>query len=91
MYKLKPPANLYIYIFNLFLLNKIATRALADFFSKLSIFRRSFLIFLVVGLLNSTCIIREHRDTIRLLIHETLLIKFNDPNLNRQDTANSRI
>ena len=29
-------------------------------------------------------IIRKHRDTIRLLIHEALLIKFKDPNLNRK-------
>ena len=30
-------------------------------------------------------------DTIRLLIYDALLIKFEDPNLNRQDTGNLRI
>ena len=36
-------------------------------------------------------IVHKHGDIIRLLIHEALLIKFKDPNLNRQDTGNSRI
>ena len=41
----------------------------------------------VVG---NTKILRKHGDTIRLFIHEALLIKFRDPNLNRQDTGNTR-
>ena len=39
----------------------------------------------------NTVIIRKHRHIIRLLIQEALLIKFRDPNLNRQDIGNSRI
>ena len=38
-----------------------------------------------------TTIIRKHNDSVRLLIHEALLIKFKDPNLNRQDTGNAKI
>ena len=41
----------------------------------------------VVG---KTKILRKHSDPIRLFIHEALLIKFRDPNLNRQDTGNTR-
>ena len=41
----------------------------------------------VVG---NTKTLRKHGDTIRLFIHEALLIKFRDPNLNRQDTGNTR-
>ena len=37
--------DIYIYIFKQVLFNKIATRALANFFSKFSIFRMSFLMF----------------------------------------------
>ena len=43
------------------------------------------------NILCNTVIIRKHCDTIRLLIHDALLIKYKDPNLNRQDTGNTRI
>ena len=39
----------------------------------------------------NTVIIGKHGDIVRLLIHEALLIKFKDPNLDRKDTGNSRI
>ena len=39
----------------------------------------------------NTTITRKHNDSVRLLIHEALLIKFKDPNLNRQDTGNAKI
>ena len=42
----------------------------------------------VVG---NTMILQKHSDTIRLFIREGLLIQFRDPNLNRQDTGNTRI
>ena len=41
----------------------------------------------VVG---NTMSLRKHSDTIRLFIHEALLIKFRDPNFNRHDTDNPR-
>ena len=41
----------------------------------------------VVG---NTMILQKHSDTIRLFIHQAFLIKFRDPNLNRQDTGNTR-
>ena len=37
-------------------------------------------------LVNHTEILRKHSDTFRILIHEALHIKFNNPDLNRQDT-----
>ena len=37
----------------------------------------------------NTMILRKHCDTIRLFIHEALLIKFRDPKLNRQDSGNT--
>ena len=43
------------------------------------------------NIVRNTVIIRKHGDSIRLLIHEALLIKFMDPNLNRQGTGNTRI
>ena len=43
------------------------------------------------NIVRNTVIIRKHRDKIRLLIREALLIKFKDPNLNRQDTGNTII
>ena len=43
------------------------------------------------NIVRNTVIIRKHSDAIRLLIHEAFLIKFKDPNLNRQDTGNTRI
>ena len=33
----------------------------------------------------------KHTVSLRLSINEALLIKFRDPNLNRQDTSNTRI
>ena len=39
---------------------------------------------------SNTMILRKHSDTIRLFFHEALLIKFRDPNLNRQDTGNTK-
>ena len=38
-------------------------------------------------LVNHTEILRKHSDTFRMLIHEALHIKFNNPDLNRQDTG----
>ena len=43
------------------------------------------------NIVRNTVIIRKHSDTLRLLIHEELLIKFKDLHLNRQDTGNMRI
>ena len=40
----------------------------------------------VVG---NIAILQKHSDTIRLFIHEVLLIKFKDSNLNRQDRAHT--
>ena len=42
-------------------------------------------------LVNHTEILRKHSDTFRMLIHEALHIKFNNPDLNRQDTRSTRI
>ena len=41
--------------------------------------------------INQTEIFRKHSDTFRMLIHEALHIKFNNPDLNRQDTGSTRI
>ena len=40
---------------------------------------------------NHTEILRNHSHTFRMLIHEALHIKFNNPDLNRQDTGSTRI
>ena len=40
------------------------------------------------NLVGNTKTLRKHSDTLRLFIHEALLIKYRDPNLNRQDTDN---
>ena len=42
-------------------------------------------------LVNHTEILRKHSDTFRMLIQEALHIKFNNPNLNRQNTGSTRI
>ena len=43
------------------------------------------------NIVHNTVVIRKHSDTIGILIHEALLIKFKDPNLNRQKMGNMRI
>ena len=42
-------------------------------------------------LVNHTEILRKHSDSFRMLIHEALHIKFNNPDLNREDTGSTRI
>ena len=43
------------------------------------------------NVVSNTMILQKHSDTIRIFIREGLLIQFRDPNLNRQDTGNTRI
>ena len=42
-------------------------------------------------LVNHTEILRKNSDTFRMLIHEALHIKINNPDLNRQDTGSTRV